>query len=590
MAFWAYHPPIALGSLPVSAVAAAVRLAVVAMLTMMRAAVAIVLGAASMVALPQGSQAAPTPPIAPEASAVTVRLAAGATLPLRVGAPRRLHVGTVSAWEPAAAGSITVYPCDQPRPRVPTAVFGAKVGVTTLVAAPADANGYLCFHATAATHLTWDQLAEPDRIEPTPPAVVLDTQSTGAMAKAGAVTRLTMATGGQTMFGTLVVTSPTGTGRASVYPCATGLPAVPNLLYAKGQNVSTAVLVQPDSRAEICVHSSAGAHLALTRAATTAGVTPSSPKRLFDSRVTGKLLPAGSVTTLRVAAGRQTVAAYLTTMLSGAAGAVTVYPCSSGRPVATSAQFAAGKSTTTLVLTSTDDNGAVCLHTSAAVHLQWDQVVATTSLPAHDPVRQVDTRPRNESAAFAFAQTIAGAPARWPACGRTLRVVVNRGAVSSEAGNLSAALSRLTAATGIPIVVADTTSVIPKSSNGYGFAGPDPAPTAADIIVAFTQPGQTDLLNGREYARAGFVTPPGSRAITSGFAVFDQRQLKSMSPAMRTTMYMHELAHVLGLGHTTADPSAVMSPTLSSRNATGAWAPGDVTGLRRVGVGAGCTP
>lgn len=543
-----------------------------------------------LVGVPPAESTAVVPRVSPEASAVAVRLAADSVLPVRVGSPRRLAVGNVSVWDPVAAGAVTVYPCDRPRPQVPTAVFSARTGVTTLTAAPVDANGYLCFHSTATTHVTWDQVAELDGIPAEPSAVLINTQASGAPAATGAVLRVKVGSGKQTVLGSLVVTAPTGTGRLTAYPCAAGQPAVPNLTYVKGQSVATGVVVQADANGEVCLHTSAATHVALSRIAATTLFAPAAPARLFDSRSGGSLLPAGSVTTIRAASGRQTVAAHLTTMLSNAAGAVTVYPCSSGRPTATAAQFAAGKSSTTLALTTTDDKGNVCLHTSAAVHLQWDQFLATGALPAHQPVRHVDTRPQNDSSAYSFAQSIGGAPARWPACGRTLRVLVNRGAASSELSNVALALSRLTAATGIPMVIADSTSIVPRLSNGYGFAGAGSPAGAADVIVAFSQPGQTDLLTGREYARGGFVTAPGTRTITAGFAVFDQRQLRSLSATLRVTMYMHELAHVLGLGHTTGDPAAVMSPTLSSRNGSGAWAPGDVTGLRRVGVGAGCTP
>ncbi|MEA2517244.1 MAG: hypothetical protein QOG16_1082 [Actinomycetota bacterium] len=48
---------------------------------------------------------------------------------------------------------------------------------------------------------------------------------------------------------------------------------------------------------------------------------------------------------------------------------------------------------------------------------------------------------------------------------------------------------------------------------------------------------------------------------------------------------LHELGHVLGLGHVT-DPAQVMNPNLVSSPA--AWGTGDLTGLRQLGELAGC--
>jgi hypothetical protein len=101
---------------------------------------------------------------------------------------------------------------------------------------------------------------------------------------------------------------------------------------------------------------------------------------------------AGASYTLHVAGGAQTVLANLTVTNPQSAGFTTVYPCSQGQPIASTNNYVAGQTTPNAVAVRSDDNGNVCIYTSATTDLIWDQASESTTLPAHTPTRLLDTR------------------------------------------------------------------------------------------------------------------------------------------------------------------------------------------------------
>ena len=111
----------------------------------------------------------------------------------------------------------------------------------------------------------------------------------------------------------------------------------------------------------------------------------------FTMAPTGPV-PTGTLRTLHVASGAQTVLANLTVTNPGGTGFTTVYPCGQDRPVASTNNFTAGQTTPNAVVVRSDDNGNVCIFTSATADLIWDQASESTTLPAHAPTRLLDTR------------------------------------------------------------------------------------------------------------------------------------------------------------------------------------------------------
>lgn len=540
------------------------------------------LAGAALLAVP--SSAAVVPSAAVGDSSFSVKVAADSAVPLRAGSPGQTVMGTLTVLEPAAAGHTRVYPCAGGRPDASSSNYVAGVPASNFVAVKTDANGFICFYSSATVHLTWDQELETTAVAAHQPTRRVNTPATGAPLAANAVLRVRAGAPRQTIIGNLTVVRAEGNGSVTAYPCADGRPTSVTTTFKVGQTVAAGVMVPADVNGDVCLATTANTHLTWDQSAETSLLKTTKPVRKLDTR-SGKLPPAGSVVKVKAATGRQTVAGTVTSMLSGAAGAVTAYPCADGRPATTDLVFAAGQTTSGFTLVPADAKGEVCFYTTAPTHLLWDQVLTTTAVTAHKATRILDTRPRPATGPYAVALTSGGAPVRWNPCVPALRVYVNWGTQAAEKANLQTAITRVSDATGIPIVVQGTTAVVPRTGNSYGVRG---APATADVIVAFSQPGATDLLTGKEYGVGGYLTDAKGAVIRKGFVLVDQKQLAKQTANQRIAMYMHEWGHVMGLQHPSSDPTQVMYGGMHAGNSTGIWGNGDVVGLRRVGLGSGC--
>lgn len=128
---------------------------------------------------------------------------------------------------------------------------------------------------------------------------------------------------------------------------------------------------------------------------------------------------------------------------------------------------------------------------------------------------------------------------------------------------------------------------------------------SADIIIAYTTPAKTNFpLAGSTAGLGGFAdgwksTSNGSTTtytagINKGYLVVDTPDLLAhFKPGFGTgvrrgNLLLHELGHVVGLGHM-SNARVLMNPTLSSYTPNG-YAAGDAAGLALVGRKAGCIP
>jgi hypothetical protein len=187
-----------------------------------------------------------------------------------------------------------------------------------------------------------------------------------------------------------------------------------------------------------------------------------------------------------------------------------------------------------------------------------------------------------------------GSPVRWNPC-QSIHYVTNL--AEGPAGALSVvqeAVARLSAATGVPWVYDGTTSEIPtaerppvQSQYGSGWA---------PVEIAWAQPSQTDLLAVGDYLGEGgsWWVEPGNGVkvyITGAVAInADNTANLAASFGAGTTLgklLLHELGHVMGLGHT-QDASQVMYPTLLPAQSAVSYGAGDLTGLHALGSSAGC--
>ena len=138
------------------------------------------------------------------------------------------------------------------------------------------------------------------------------------------------------------------------------------------------------------------------------GYTPISPVRLLDTRE-GVALSAGGthqleIPTTLVPADVTAIAVNVSVAEPQEAGFLTVHPCSSGRPLASALNYAAGETRSNLVVPAMTAGTKLCIYTMSATHVVVDlngyhQRSADAQLVASNPVRLVDSRTTTSLAA-----------------------------------------------------------------------------------------------------------------------------------------------------------------------------------------------
>lgn len=194
------------------------------------------------------------------------------------------------------------------------------------------------------------------------------------------------------------------------------------------------------------------------------------------------------------------------------------------------------------------------------------------------------------AAAFSFELTTAdGMPVTFAPCrALTWRLNLN-GAPEAERANVQAAFDRVGAATGFRFVAWPDTTVVPMLRSNTAARGD------ADIVFAFATegsgPGQTDIglgaSDGYDTLGVGGFSSTIGRYALGGSVVIDSTELARHSATEMLAVYMHELAHAVGLAHSDA-AAGLMSPVLQSGEA--AWGEDDLAGLAALGQAAGCLP
>jgi hypothetical protein len=198
------------------------------------------------------------------------------------------------------------------------------------------------------------------------------------------------------------------------------------------------------------------------------------------------------------------------------------------------------------------------------------------------------------SSSYSFlASNPDGSPVRWNPC-QPIHYVTNLAmAPPSAAGDLAGALARVAAATGISFVNDGSTTEVPtvgRASQQARYGG-----GWAPVLIAWSTPGQSNLLPGGGVLGEGGATwtsAPGAPGVyVTGVVDIDTQASAILSPGFGgglTTgdMLLHEIGHVLGLGHT-ADRAQVMYPDILTRS-TAAYGPGDLSGFARLGTSSGC--
>lgn len=214
----------------------------------------------------------------------------------------------------------------------------------------------------------------------------------------------------------LTVTNPKGTGFVTAYPCGETRPTASNLNFRLDQTVANLAVAKLGTGGKVCLYVEGAATDLVVDVdrSQPAGAAFSSitPARLLDTRNgqatvdgagAGGGAVAGGTTKEITVTGRAGVtgtdaAVVLNVTATGGTGPgfVTVYPCGSTRPLASTLNFVAGSTVANVALTRIGDGGKVCAYVEGA---PTDLVVDVTgAYPVASPfaslvpARLVDSR------------------------------------------------------------------------------------------------------------------------------------------------------------------------------------------------------
>ncbi len=235
------------------------------------------------------------------------------------------------------------------------------------------------------------------------PIRVVDTRTVTGPIGAGQVLILQLAQNGFTPAGaTSVVLNLTAIGTQtdgflSAYPCGRAMPDVSSVNYAAGHAVPNLVTVALSTTGTVCIVASTQAHVLADLAgwygsSGTSRYTPAAPRRLLDSRSTGR---AGS---FKVSVGAGAVAVTLNTTVVDPTGGgyVTAYPCGAAVPNASNLNFVAGQTVANQVTVRVGSDSSVCFVSTVATNLIVDLSgtfsVNGSQLTTVVPSRFLDTR------------------------------------------------------------------------------------------------------------------------------------------------------------------------------------------------------
>ncbi len=197
------------------------------------------------------------------------------------------------------------------------------------------------------------------------------------------------------------------------------------------------------------------------------------------------------------------------------------------------------------------------------------------------------------SGGYTFLIERGGVPARYNPC-RTIHVVMNAEAAPPDAeAYLRSALSRVSAASGLQFVYDGLTDEL-ASDERQAIDQARYGDRWSPVLVAWTTPSRSPSLEGSVAGIGGSMaigTPVGTPVYVSGEVQLDGPQALDIlrepnGPAALEAVVLHELAHVVGLGHVD-DPRQLMAPTNTGQLDFG---PGDLRGLAVLGRGSCTSP
>jgi hypothetical protein len=183
-----------------------------------------------------------------------------------------------------------------------------------------------------------------------------------------------------------------------------------------------------------------------------------------------------------------------------------------------------------------------------------------------------------------------GRPARWDPC-TPIHYVVQTGWIPAGGrADLASALARLSKASGLQFVDDGDTDELPVTTRA-AYQPSRYGKRWAPLLVGWVPADRTDLGLGHGVAGVTIAVaipgPNGGSIVTGQVALDADHQLPpGFGPgATEGEVFLHELAHAVGLGHV-LDPTQVMYP--QTTNSESQYGAGDRAGLAALGRPAGC--
>ena len=216
---------------------------------------------------------------------------------------------------------------------------------------------------------------------------------------AGRMMRVPTGAPNQTVFGMLSAAYPQGSGYLTAFRCDQPMPPVSSLNYQTGRTTPNTVAVRTDANGEFCVYTTATTHVLFDLVAETAQVDTSAPVRVRDTALDtiateGRegLVPAYGTIEVDTGKPNSLVVGNLTVADPQSRGFTTAWPCSEPRPETSINNFVAGRTIANFAVVRTDAQGKLCVYTTGAARLIWDQSADTTEIAGHTAQRLGDTR------------------------------------------------------------------------------------------------------------------------------------------------------------------------------------------------------
>ena len=267
----------------------------------------------------------------------------------------------------------------------------------------------------------------PDRfVDTRPSGTTLDgvSEAEGKLVAGGQIVVQVAGRGGVPADATGVVMNVTavqaeGVGFVTVHACEDPVPNVSALNYSAGVNTGNEVFAQLDADGRVCVFTSEAAHITADVVGFVGADSPVVtvvPSRVLDTRAAGDtvddlfqgegrtgvesttVLPVGG--RAGVPADAAAVIVNVTAVGPSETGFVTVSPCVSPVPTASSLNYVAGVNRANELVASLDEDGQICLFTSTDVHLLVDVVAylpVGSDVTGVSPSRLLDTRASGET-------------------------------------------------------------------------------------------------------------------------------------------------------------------------------------------------